>query len=427
MNAGSGLEAILVASRPQVLGALTRSLRDLDAAEEAFQEACLRALRTWPGQGTPRDPVAWLAFVGRNAGIDQARKVGRWVGFGEGEEGPIRGDALAGAEARDIESVWVRELDAKAYRDDVLRLLFICCHSELPPAHQIALALRVVAGLSVSEIARAFLVGPRAMEQRLTRAKKRIAAAEVPFSTPTLAERARRLDAVSTMIYLLFNEGYSASGGEAQLRVPLCEEAIRLARLLLRLFPEQPEVMGLLALCLLQHSRRDARLDEAGEIVLLPDQDRARWDHAAVAEGRAVLEKALRHRAPGPLQIQAAIAAVHAEASVAETTDWEEIDRLYQLLGRLAPSPVVTLNRAVAVWKTKGPGSALELVDSLGADLSGYLHFHGVRAAMLAELGRLDEARLDFEAALRQARTPAEASHLRQRILALGVKTETLV
>ena len=271
----------------------------------------------------------------------------------------------------------------------------------------------------MDEIARAFLVAPRTMEQRITRAKKRIAKGardESTFATPSPIERAHRLRTVGTMIYLLFNEGYSASGGDAQLRLPLCQEAIRLARLLLRLFPGQTEVMGLLALCLLQHSRRDARLDAAGGLVLLDQQDRDQWDDAAIAEGLVLVEKALRHRTPGPFQVQAAIAAVHARARTAEDTDWAEIDHLYGALEQLSPSPVVTLNRAVAVWKTQGAKAALSLVDPLAAELDDYFHFHGTRGALLAEAGRTADARRALERARDLARTPAEAAHIRDRL-----------
>ena len=259
------IDAALTAARPQALGALLRYFRNLDRAEEAFQEACLRALRNWPVNGPPRDPAAWLIFVGRNAALDEVRR--------QSSEEPLPPEELI-SDLDDAEAALAERLDNSHYRDDVLRLLFICCHPELPATQQIALALRIVSGLSVKEIARAFLVSESAMEQRITRAKRRVAAAQVPFETPGAVERAERLAAVAAMIYLLFNEGYSASGGDAHIRVPLCEEAIRLARLLLRLFPGEPEIMGLTALLLLQHARAPARLDADGCIVLLEDQDR---------------------------------------------------------------------------------------------------------------------------------------------------------
>ncbi len=298
--------AALTAARPQAVAALLRYFRDLDEAEEAFQEACLRALRTWPQNGPPRDPAAWLIFVGRNVAIDSVRKRAR--------QQPLPDEALL-SELEDAEAGMADSIDEGHYSDDVLRLLFVCCHPELPATQQIALALRVVSGLSVEQIARAFLVSEAAMEQRITRAKRRIAGADVPFEAPGAVERAQRLAAVAAMIYLVFNEGYSASGGEAPARAPLCEEAIRLARLLLRLFPAEPEIMGLLALLVLQHARSSARFDANGAIVLLEDQNRTLWDRDKIAEGLALIDKAMRHRRRGPYQIQAAIAALHARAA----------------------------------------------------------------------------------------------------------------
>ena len=397
------IELAVKAARPQAVGALLRYFRDLDIAEEAFQEACLRALTNWPHKGRPRDPAAWLIWVGRNAAIDDLRRR---------KTMDVLPDDIV-APAVNTETALAERLDESAYRDDILRLLFTCCHPGLPVEQQIALALRIVSGLSVKEIARAFLVSESAMEQRITRAKRRVAAARVAFETPGAVDRAERLAAVAAMIYLLFNEGYSASGGDAHIRVPLCEEAIRLARLLLRLFPGEPEIMGLAALLLLQHARAPARLDAEGSIVLLEDQDRASWDRGLIAEGLVLAEKALRHRRPGPYQVQAAIAAVHARAARAEDTDWAEIDRLYAALETLQPSPVVTLNRAVAVAKARGPEAALAMIQPLAERLSGYFHFFGVKGALLQELGRAKEARVAFDRAIALARTPAEAAHIR--------------
>ena len=399
------IDAALTAARPQVLGALLRYFRTLEAAEDAFQEACLRALRTWPVKGPPRDPAAWLIFVGRNFGLDEVRRRSKQT------ELPAE-ESLAG-EPEDTQEELAERLDASHYRDDILRLLFVCCHPELPATQQIALALRIVSGLTVKEIARAFLVSEAAMEQRITRAKNRISAADVPFDTPGAPERATRLFAVSTMIYLLFNEGYSASGGTAHVRVALCEEAIRLSRLLLRLFPGESEIMGLNALLLLQHARVSTRLDADNNIVLLEDQDRALWDRQSIAEGLALVEKALRHRRPGPYQVQAAIAAVHSQAARAGDTDWGEIDRLYEILETLQPSPVVTLNRAVAVSKLRGAGEALAMMEPLEAKLGSYFYFFGVKGALLMQLGRADEARTAFNRAIALANTAAEAAHIR--------------
>jgi RNA polymerase sigma-70 factor, ECF subfamily len=401
------IDGALAAARPQAMAALLRYFRDLDIAEEAFQEASLRALRNWPDKGPPRDPTAWLIFVGRNAALDSVRRKAR--------EAPLPQEVLI-SDLEDAEADLAERLDGADYRDDVLRLLFICCHPDLPATQQIALALRIVCGLSVAEIARAFLVGESAMEQRITRAKAKVAKAGTPFETPGAVERAERLAAVMAMVYLLFNEGYSASGGEASLRSGLCDEAIRLGRLLLRLFPAEPEVMGLTALMLLQHARVQARYDAEGAIILMEDQDRTRWNGPMIAEGLALIDKAVRHRQPGAYQIQAAIAALHARAPRPADTDWPQIAGLYQALEHHMPSPVVTLNRAVAVSKTEGAEAALALIDPLGERLAAYFHFHGVRGAMLLELGRPAEAREAFDRAIALARTPAEAAHIRQHI-----------
>jgi len=394
-------------ARPQAMGALLRYFRDLDAAEEAFQDACLRAINNWPKNGPPRDPAAWLIFVGRNSGIDAVRKRAKQAPMPEEDQV---------SDLEDAESDMAERLDGAHYRDDILRLLFICCHPDLPATQQIAVALRIVSGLTVKQIARAFLVGESAMEQRITRAKARIADAGVPFETPGAVERSERLAAVAAMVYLIFNEGYSSNGGEAPARAPLCEEAIRLARLLLRLFQAEPEIMGLTALLLLQHARAPARFDENGEIVLLEDQDRSLWSRKMIDEGLALVDKALRHRKPGPYQVQAAIAALHARAATAEDTDWTEIDLLYGLLEQMQPSPVVTLNRAVAVSKVKGPEAALAMIEPLEERLSGYFHFFGLRGGLLMQLGRNEEARIAFDRAIALANTAAEAAHIRMHI-----------
>jgi RNA polymerase sigma-70 factor (ECF subfamily) len=403
----SWIDATLSGARPQAIAALLRYFRDLDTAEEAFQEACLRALRTWPKNGPPRDPTAWLIFVGRNAALDHVRRQKRLA--------PLP-DEAALTDLGDVEVEAVDRLDASDYRDDVLRLMFICCHPDLPATQQIPLALRIVSGLTVREIARAFLVGEAAMEQRITRAKAKVAAAGVPFETPGPVERAERLAAVMAMVYLVFNEGYSAGAAEAAGRAPLADEAIRLARLLLRLFPAEPEVMGLGALLLLQHSRRNARFAADGSAVLLEDQDRGLWDRRQIDEALALIDKGVRHRRPGPYLVQAAIAALHARATRPEDTDWQEIDVLYALLERLQPSPVVTLNRSVAVARLRGPAAALDLIEPLADRLSGYFYFHGARGRFLSDLGRAAEAREAYGRAIGLAGTPAEAAHIRQHL-----------
>jgi RNA polymerase sigma-70 factor (ECF subfamily) len=405
------IDLALRSARPRAVAALLRQFRDLDVAEEAFQEACLSALQNWPRNGPPRDPAAWLIFVGKNSAIDGARR--------RRKQQALPPDEVL-SDLDDAEAAAAESLDVGDYRDDILRLLFICCHPDLPRTQQIALALRIVCGLTVKEIARAFLVTEAAMEQRITRAKGRVAKADVPFETPGAPERAQRLAAVAAMIYLVFNEGYSATGGEAHVRVPLCEEAIRLARLLLRLYADEPEVMGLLALLLLQHARTPARLDADGAIILLEDQDRGLWNRDLIAEGMSVLDKAVRHGRRGPYQVQAAVASMHARAARAAETDWAAIDQLYAALEGLQPSPVVTLNRAVAVSKVSGPAAALALIEPLGAPLAGYFHFHGVRGALLAQLGRAEEAREELGRAIALANTAAEAAHIRLQIDRLG-------
>jgi RNA polymerase sigma-70 factor (ECF subfamily) len=402
------IETALISARPQAVGALLRYFRDLDTAEEAFQNACLRALKTWPQNGPPRDPAAWLIMVGRNVAIDEVRRTRK--------QQPLPEDDQVISDLDDAESKLAERLDGSHYRDDILRLMFICCHPQLPATQQIALALRIVSGLTVKQIARAFLVSDAAMEQRITRAKAKVAEAGTPFETPGAIERSERLAGVAAIIYLIFNEGYSASGDTAEIRKPLCEEAIRLARLLLRLFQSEPEIMGLTALILLQHARSAARFAEDGTLILLDDQDRSRWNGAMIAEGLALIDKAMRHRRSGPYQIQAAIAALHARAATPEETDWAQIDLLYGALELVQPSPVVTLNRAVAVSKVRGPQAALDLIEPLAPKLANYFHFYGVRGAFLMQLGRNDEARIAFDRAIALANTSAEAAHIRMHI-----------
>lgn len=400
------IDAALISARPQAVAALLRYFRDLDLAEEAYQDACLRALKNWPQNGPPRDPAAWLIMVGRNAAIDVTRRRAKQTELPD--EDQI-------SDLSDVEADVVQRLDEADYRDDVLRLLFICCHPDLPATQQVALALRIVSGLTVPQIARAFLVGDSAMEQRITRAKAKVNGAGVPFEAPNAVERAERLASVAAMVYLVFNEGYSAADPASD-RASLCEEAIRLARLLLRMYPSEPEIMGLLALMLLQHSRIAARFDVSGNGILLEDQDRTQWKRPLIQEGLALIDKAMRLRSPGPYQIQAAIAGLHARADTAAETDWTEIDALYAALERRTPSPVVTLNRAVAVAKLNGPQAAIDLIAPLADRLGGYFYFHGARGSFLMQLGRNAEAREAFNQAIALANTPAEAAHIRQHL-----------
>ena len=410
MHDPAHIDVAILGARPKAVAALLRYFRNLDTAEEAFQEACLRALQTWPQKGFPLDPTAWLVTVGRNATLDIKRH-NRPIG--------LLPDADALTDARN--NLTPEGLDESHYRDDILRLLFVCGHPTLPATQQIALALRIVSGLTVEQIASAFLVSPAAMEQRITRAKRTIAKFGVEFETPGAAERCTRLAAGSTMIYLIFNEGYGSTPDCSVAREALAGEAIRLGRLLLSLFPTDPEVFGLLALMLLQQSRAPARFDANGEIVLLDEQDRSLWNRTLIDEGRLLLERAAIYQNPGTYQLQAAIAALHARATRPADTSWKEIDSLYHLLETLQPSPVVTLNRAVAVWKLQGPEAALEMIDPLKSELDAYFYFHGLRGTLLKELNRSDEAREALKRAIALAKSVAEAKLIRRELDRLAI------
>jgi RNA polymerase sigma-70 factor (ECF subfamily) len=404
------IEVVISGARPKAIAALLRYFRDLDMAEEAFQEACLRALVTWPRKGPPQDPTAWLVAVGRNAALDARRR--------NHSTGPLP-DADELADARD--DLAAERLDESLYKDDILRLLFVCGHPTLPATQQIALALRIVSGLTVEQIARAFLVTPAAMEQRITRAKRAIGEVGVEFDSPGAAERRARLETVSAMIYLIFNEGYGSTPDTAAAREALAHEALRLGRLLLSLFPNDPEVFGLLSLMLFQQSRAPARFDANGEIVLLEEQDRTRWSRTLIDEARLLLERAAIYRNPGPYQLQATIAALHARATRAEDTPWKQVDSLYQLLEALQPSPVVTLNRAVAVWKLHGAAAALAMIEPLNSELDAYFYWHGFRGTLLKELGRPDEARDALNRAIALANSLAEAKLIRRELDSLSI------
>lgn len=405
MTHHAGLEARFADIRPQALAALTRQFRNVDLAEEAFANACIRAVQTWPKTGLPNDPLAWLLSVGRNAGIDIIRKNQR-----------ISALSPTPSPDEDIEGVYAEQLDNDGLRDDVLRLLFICCHPALSAQDQLAVALKTITGMSVAQIAGAFVVKPKTMEQRLTRAKRTIADAAIPFETPDSTERSRRLKTVSLMLYLLFNEGWSASSGEVQIKEPLCEEAIRLTRLLLNLFPGMGELMGLLSLFLFQHSRRKARLNANGNLVPLDDQDRKLWDRPMIAEAKALLEKTLRRGPSGPLQVQAAIASIHSLAPSPNDTDWRELARLYALLYAIEPTPIIRLNQAVAIEKIKGPEAALAMLEPLAAELQTYRWYHAARAAFLFDLERFSDAQHAYETALSLHPTEAERRLLLEKI-----------
>jgi len=391
---------------------LNRVFGDIDLAEDTFQEASLRALKSWQRDQMPSDPVAWLIVAGRNAGIDMLRKR-------RCETLTAPDDLEPTFDGTHPEEALSEEIDQSVYRDDVLRLLFTCCHPVLRKDQQIALSLKVVAGLTVEEIARAFLVQPKTMEQRITRAKKKLQAARLPYEVPDAAGRVERLSAVANAIYLVFNEGYSASQGSELIRETLCEEAIRLARLLVRLFPEEPELRGLLSLCLIQHSRRHARLGKDGQAVTLEDQNRQLWERKPIAEGSILLEAALRRSRPGPFQIEAAIAATHARVTSYDDTDWAEIERLYRALEVLRPSPVVALNRAVVLAKLKGAEMALAQLEPLAIPLERYSGFHAVKASLQVELGRIEDAGHSYGRALALSGTEVERNHLRHKMALL--------
>ncbi|WP_170517146.1 MULTISPECIES: RNA polymerase sigma factor [Ruegeria] len=389
------LEATFAQQRPRAIAALTRVFRDIDTAEEAFADACLKALTVWPKDGAPRDPLAWLLTTARNAGLDHVRKSQRRA-------------AILSRHTEEFQPAPTETPDPDEMRDDVLRLLFVCCHPELDQRDQIAIALRVVAGLSVDEIASGFLVKPKTMEQRITRAKKKIASNPVAFETPSPAERGARLGEVSLMVYLMFSEGWSTSAGPKQMKLTLCEEAIRLARLLVALFPAMGEQSALLALLLLQHARRRARIDADGKLVALDDQDRDLWDRSDIAEATGLLQKAQRIGHRGVYIIQAAIAAAHAHAASSEDADWALIESHYAALHALQPTPVVKLNQIAAQAKLHGPQYALKAMEVVADDLATYRWYHAMRGGLLQETGDHKAAIAAFETVMTLAPTGPE-------------------
>jgi RNA polymerase sigma-70 factor (ECF subfamily) len=389
----------------RVFATLVRLLGDFDLAEEALSEAFRAALEQWPREGVPANPRAWLVSAGRFKAIDAIRRRARFDPLEEEHADTLAAEGDA-AEKESIE-------------DDRLRLIFTCCHPALSPDAQVALTLREVCGLKTEEIGHAFLTPAPTIAQRIVRAKTKIRDARIPYEVPGRAELAERLDAVLRVLYLVFNEGYSASSGSSVTRAELSQEAIRVGRLLVELLPE-PEAMGLLALMLLQESRRAARTSPKGELVLLEDQDRSLWDRAMIAEGVALTTQALKTRMFGPYCLQAAIAAVHAEAPSAAATDWSEIIGLYDVLSRLDPSPVVALNRAVAVAMRDGPAAALTIVNSLLAELPAYHLAHAVHADLCRRLGKKEQALTSYRRALDLARQEPERRFLERRLAELA-------